>query len=630
MQRFISATSGWRVGAVMSVLLVAALALPAVGDESPLPGSKNKNLTATAKYSASSEWQSDQGNVDFIAAKAFDGDLGSRWNSASGDDQGSWLAATWDTPVTINKVVMYERFGRVQAYTIQQLDANGKWVDAYKAQDATFDSTIKSGAAGSDLTFVVRLDKPIVSKGLKVVFDTVSTVPSIAELEAWNNPSGTVTGTVTDPAKKPIPGATITAGADSTVTDANGKYTLVTDAGKYNLTASKFGAFRNRVARAVDLPANGTATHDFVLNPLPPNLSLIATAVSSSDYQGGTDYNAAKANDGNPTTRWNSDSGDVDGAYLVMQWAQPQTFNKVTIREAIDRIRNYSLQTYDETKAAYVDIPGASNINVPTSGPNPILTNAFASPITTKRLRLLINHADEVPSVWELEVSNAPLGTVTGVVTDVATGQPVANATIISDLGAVLGTTDAKGQFSVLLDADDYVISATASSYFAGAPVAFTINGGDKQQVTLTAPAQGPDIAKTAAASASTEDPAYPASNVNDGDPTTYWLATVYNLQWVAVTWKQPTHFTVVQLRNFQGVIQSSYLQMLDKDGKTWVELPGSRFAPQFSQPDAFLFPDGITTTSLRYYITATHSTDNIPGLGEMLVYDSPIPKPAP
>src|SRR5262249_44858302 len=157
----------------------------------------------------------------------------------------------------------------------------------------------------------------------------------------------------------------------------------------------------------------------------PPNLSLTATAVSSSDWQGGTDYNAAKANDGNLATRWNSESGDIDGAYLEMQWAQPQTLNKVQIPEAIDRIRNYSLQSYDETNAKYVDIPGASNVDVPSPAPsgNPIFTHIFANPVTTKRLRLLVNHADEVPSIWELEASNAPLGTVTGVVNDVTTGK---------------------------------------------------------------------------------------------------------------------------------------------------------------------------------------------------------------
>jgi len=622
------------VGVVAGILLAAAFALPAAGDEGPQANSKNTNLTATAKYSASSEWE--DGNPTYLASKAFDGDYTSRWNVASGDNDGSWLAATWDNPVTINKVVMYEDYDRLNGFRIQTLDSGGNWVDAYVAEDAGY-TAVKSTdpAQQANPVYKIRFAQPLQTKGLRALFTQTNNAPTIFEVEAWNNPSGSLTGTVTDPSGKPIQGATVSAGGDSAVSDASGKYTLSTDAGTYNVTAGKFGAYRDRIARSVALPANGAATHDFVLIPLPPNLSLTATAVSSSDYQGGTDYNAAKANDGNPATRWNSDGGDTDGAYLEMQWAQPQSFNKVTIREAIDRIRNYSLQTYDETNATYVDIPGASNVNVPSpaGSANPIFTHAFANPITTKRLRLLINHADDLPSVWEMEVSNAPLGTASIVVTDVATGKPVPNATIASDLGAILGTTDANGAANLLLDADDYVVTASASGYFAGAPATFTINGGDKQQIALTAPAQGPDIAVNAKASASSEDPSSPASLVNDGDLTTNWLSNDPTNVWVALTWTKPTHFTVVQLRGFGPYYyQTSYLEMLDTDGKTWVQVPGTTFSPEVynatGKPADFYLPDGVTTTGLRFFATSTNSVSLNGGLSEMLVFDSPIPKP--
>jgi hypothetical protein len=638
MKRFQATTCGWRVGVAVG-LLAAAFALPALGDEGPQANSKNQNLTATAQYSASSEWE--DGNPTYLASKAFDGDeTTTRWNVASGDNDGSWLAATWASPVTINKVVMYEAFDRLNGFRIQNLDSGGNWVDAYVAEDAGYAAVkSKDPAKQTNPVFTIRFATPLQTKGVRALYTQTNNAPSIFEVEAWNNPSGTLTGTVTDSSGTPVSGVAISAGADSTVSDANGKYTLTTDAGTYNVTASKFGVYRDRIARSVVLTANNSTTHDFVLTPLPPNLSLTATAVSSSDYSGGNtpdDYNAAKANDGNPTTRWNTDSGDTDGAFLEMQWTAPQTFNKVTIREAIDRIRNYSLQTYDEANAKYVDIPGASNINVPanSANANPILTNAFATPITSKRLRLLINHADDLPSVWEMEVSNAPLGTASIVVTDTATGKPVPNATITSDLGALLGTTDANGALSVLLDADDYVISASADGYFAGAPAAFTINGGDKQQVTLTAPAQGPDIALTAKASASSEDPSYPASLVNDGDLTTNWLSTDPTNIWVALTWAKPTHFTVVQLRGYEPyAYQTSDVEMLDTDGKTWVPLPGTSFAPEFfataGKPADFFFPDGVTTTAVRFFASSTNSVNLDGGLAEMYVFDSPIPKPA-
>ena len=82
-------------------------------------------------------------------------------------------------------------------------------------------------------------------------------------------------------------------------------------------------------------------------------------------------------------------------------------------------------------------------------------------------------------------------------------------------------------------------------------------------------------------------------------------------------------------------LIESTHLEILDTDGKTWVPLDGTTFNPENAANAGntapfFFFPDGVTTTGLRFFITATNSTTSIPGLSEMLVYDSPIPKPAP
>jgi hypothetical protein len=60
--------------------------------------------------------------------------------------------------------------------------------------------------------------------------------------EARNSPSGTLTGTVTDTAGHPVQGATVSAGDNQVVTDAAGKYTLVTDAGPhFNAPAGAVG-----------------------------------------------------------------------------------------------------------------------------------------------------------------------------------------------------------------------------------------------------------------------------------------------------------------------------------------------------------------------------------------------------
>jgi hypothetical protein len=476
------------------------------------------------------------------------------------------------------------------------------------------------------------MGKPVETAGLRILITEANNAPTIWEVEAYNNPAGTLTGTILDPSGKPIEGVTVRAGADQSVTNAAGKYTLITDAGKYNVTASKTGVFRTRIARAVDLAADATVTQDFTLLPEPVNIARTATAVSYSDYQGGTDYDAPKANDGSLATRWNSEAGDAEGAYLELQWPAAQTFNKITIREFDDRIRNYSLQRYDKANDAYVDILKA---DVPKRTGDQTLVNILPAAVTSERLRLLINTSDSTSiSVYELEVANAPVATANVLVKDVASGNPVPKATITSDLGVILGTTNDQGALALLVEPDDYVLSASAAGYFNGAPVAFTINGGDTQDIVLTAPATGPNLAKTAKAAASTESEGgdFPASLAIDGDPDTYWLANEYANQWVAVNFDKPTHFTVVQLRGFRGVIGRSYLQVLAEDGKTWVDVPNTVISPEggdgTSRPADFFFPEGITTTGVRYFITATNSTDNIPGLSEFIVYDSPLPKP--
>src|SRR5207248_6525200 len=55
MRRFVAATSGWRVGAIASVLLVAAALA-----SSASAASLSTNLTATAPYCSASHWERDQ------------------------------------------------------------------------------------------------------------------------------------------------------------------------------------------------------------------------------------------------------------------------------------------------------------------------------------------------------------------------------------------------------------------------------------------------------------------------------------------------------------------------------------------------------------------------------------------
>lgn len=81
-------------------------------------------------------------------------------------------------------------------------------------------------------------------------------------------PTGTLQGTVTDGAN-PVVGATVTAtGGAMTITDALGHYTLVLQAGNYDVTAAKFGYTSSTVNNVAILDSQ-TTTQDFTLSLAP-------------------------------------------------------------------------------------------------------------------------------------------------------------------------------------------------------------------------------------------------------------------------------------------------------------------------------------------------------------------------
>jgi len=56
-------------------------------------------------------------------------------------------------------------------------------------------------------------------------------------------------------------------------------------------------------------------------------------------------YEAAQATDGNGGTRWNSANGDTAGAWLALDLGALATFDTIVLKEAINRITGYHLQS---------------------------------------------------------------------------------------------------------------------------------------------------------------------------------------------------------------------------------------------------------------------------------------------
>ncbi len=133
--------------------------------------------------------------------------------------------------------------------------------------------------------------------------------------------------------------------------------------------------------------------------PPPENLARKAKATASSEWPGG--YQAARAIDGDGSTRWNSRDGDKDGCWLELRWEEPVELNHVVIDECMDfghRIQAWRLDAGDEKLEAIA--------RGKTAGSRHVVK--LPKPITARRLRLTIEQADVVPTIWELEVCHMP------------------------------------------------------------------------------------------------------------------------------------------------------------------------------------------------------------------------------
>jgi len=131
-----------------------------------------------------------------------------------------------------------------------------------------------------------------------------------------------------------------------------------------------------------------------VLGPPPENLALKAKAAASSAWPGG--YDAAKASDGDPSTRWNSRDGDKDGSWVELAWQRPVSFDRVVIDECTDfgeRIQAWTLQAGDGDLREIARGKRMGRQHVVDLGRT----------VEARRLRLVIEKASAVPTIWEIE-----------------------------------------------------------------------------------------------------------------------------------------------------------------------------------------------------------------------------------
>lgn len=99
--------------------------------------------------------------------------------------------------------------------------------------------------------------------------------------------TGALTGVVESPAGDPVEGATVTAGGQTTTTDAGGAYEVEVPVGGANLTVEQFG-FANRT-RSVTVDSGETTTADITLDPVETGtVAGVVTSVSGGPVSGAT------------------------------------------------------------------------------------------------------------------------------------------------------------------------------------------------------------------------------------------------------------------------------------------------------------------------------------------------------
>jgi alpha-L-fucosidase len=121
-------------------------------------------------------------------------------------------------------------------------------------------------------------------------------------------------------------------------------------------------------------------------------------ATASNVYRGQEGYNADKAFDGDPQTRWATDTG-THQAWVAHDFGKPVTFQGVRIQEAYaGRVRKFELQVREGS--------GWRTILAGT-GLGGDYQQRFA-PVTARQVRLMVLEAGEGPTIAEIELLRRP------------------------------------------------------------------------------------------------------------------------------------------------------------------------------------------------------------------------------
>jgi len=151
--------------------------------------------------------------------------------------------------------------------------------------------------------------------------------------------------------------------------------------------------YRRDIDTIVVLELDGSASEISPRSLLPASLAIGKKARASNVFQNNSRYGPDKAFDGDPATRWATDS-DTKEAWLEVDLGKPTTFNRVKINEEYDRVLEFDLQYRQGNR--WTTFARGTRLGQDYS-------KQF-EPVTARYVRLNILKATDGPTIWEFQI----------------------------------------------------------------------------------------------------------------------------------------------------------------------------------------------------------------------------------
>ena len=394
----------WLVAMAMTATVLAVM--PAVSaSAAPINVARSAGVTVNASSQNSSTGQTAVKAVDG-SATGYPGDSTREW-ATSGGKAGSWIQLNWSSPVTIDRVVLYDRPNSDDRVTA------GNLVFSSGAQVAV--TSLANAGTATEFTFSLRT---VTSVRLNItqVSSTTHNV-GLAEFEVWGEPGtpgnrapvanagpdqGAVTGVLTtldgslssDPDGTPLtyqwvqttgPGVAISGGTTAKPT--------------FTPTGTGVHTFQLTVSDGV-LSASDTVVVTVTVPSSATNVARLGNVTVTASSQASATQSATKAVDGvasgypaDSSKEW-ATAGGKAGSWIQLTWPVPVTIDRVVLYDrpnADDRVTAGALAFSNGTSVAVGSLNnagGATTVTFPARTVTNVRFNISAVSTTTHNVGL--------------------------------------------------------------------------------------------------------------------------------------------------------------------------------------------------------------------------------------------------